>query len=641
MPNNTLLYGATPMPSAGGVSTSNSVMPMARPTVGTVSSALAYGGGGYGRGGGGGGQSQISPSFGMGEHFNQRYDKYANEGRGAWVPVTIDARPGQQASPEAPGGYGMGQVQKLPDPLADVGGTNAKARTQPQGAVPAYGQPAPPIPYLAYGGGGVHQAIVGDPQADGGPNPEMVTSASPIHVRPLRGGKMPNVPMMANGGVDTDSTNWVTQHPSGVSNFSPDYASQQPVIAATQQITQALQNGGLSPQQHSTFLNRLQHGEDTAAVLDQAHQAYQAGMDTLRVNQGQQARNPTVYDNYERATGEAKTAIASGHGGDYLYPQTQDDSGDNAIGRGGDGGGESETAIGPPPQAQSDSGYSFPAPLGADTNIFQPTLYGSPSGEQSSPRVPMPSGTAYQASEDVRRAGFHPEPPGGQGNVNVPPAPQGVGLIPEANLPPNVYDEFKKLENPATRRQEMGRFIKSNPMFIPKMEAEMRATAAKQNVEAEKFNATLEQKHQETIRKIAQNVAQQHHWDNTIGQRASIEDFKEREAKQKGLQKEADEHKKMGGALGLLNAHKAALHQQDPLYNQKLASLDQILNSAQTADAINKGIAYHESLFPDEHTIGGKKAVSTSRSFQFVPGQGGAPKIKDLEAQREIFWGHK
>lgn len=42
------------------------------------------------------------------------------------------------------------------------------------------------MPHMAYGGGGTNMAVVGDPQKDGKPNPEIVMSASPIHVMPMK-----------------------------------------------------------------------------------------------------------------------------------------------------------------------------------------------------------------------------------------------------------------------------------------------------------------------------------------------------------------------------------------------------------------------------------------------------------------------
>jgi hypothetical protein len=56
---------------------------------------------------------------------------------------------------------------------------------------------------LAYGGTAMHKAIVGDPQADGGPNPELVMSATPIHVMPLKPTNVPlNLPRYAYGTDD-------------------------------------------------------------------------------------------------------------------------------------------------------------------------------------------------------------------------------------------------------------------------------------------------------------------------------------------------------------------------------------------------------------------------------------------------------
>lgn len=124
--------------------------------------------------------------------------------------------------------------------------------TTPQGA--AIPPPAPPnnhsvsgpdvsqidqnTPFAAYGGSGMRQAVVGDPQADGLPNPEVVTSASPIHVVPLKGPYPSGMPRYAEGDnpPPAPTTGGDISAPSMIEGVSPDGQTSPQVYAAPTQL---------------------------------------------------------------------------------------------------------------------------------------------------------------------------------------------------------------------------------------------------------------------------------------------------------------------------------------------------------------------------------------------------------------------
>lgn len=138
---------------------------------------------GAGGGGGGGGFNSSTTMDGL-------------EARQFQNNRTIDASADPaNASPNANPNMGIPPdlIPQKAQPAAPVAPVAGAAPAAPNAA--AVARIDANMPRRAYGGTPVRQAIVGDPQADGGPNPEIVTSASPIHVTPLKG----NVPASGGG----------------------------------------------------------------------------------------------------------------------------------------------------------------------------------------------------------------------------------------------------------------------------------------------------------------------------------------------------------------------------------------------------------------------------------------------------------
>ena len=495
-------YGAgTGVRRAPNVSTSMGIpgRPM-RMNVGGLPMPDVGGGGGYGGGHGGyGGNEVLRPAFSMGEHQNMKYDKYANGGRGDWVPVVIDAAPGDAPSLMAPGGYGMGQVKPIGDPLAGVGGTK---------------------PRLAYGGSAPHTAIVGDPQADGGPNPELVTSASPIHVTPLRGGKMPRVPKLAYG-----------------SEAAVEYP---------------------------------------------------------------------VYENYAKNKAELDAVAAAGTGTKPMYPE-----GVGAAGFQSPAAEEEEPVIQSPTSASST--------ISEDVNFMQPTTY---SGDEyasdvmaeeevpSEPVIAPQQGSAFTSGQDIRRAGFVD---GAPPNQNLPQPPVPVQQIAEKDMPPNVFGEMKGMENPYRREREMRRFVKSNPMAVPRMEMEMRAAAEKHNADAQKFNVEQLEKHADNIRQIAHDVASERHQDDMVAGKGIVEAAKAKEAWDKEHQKRMEDANLKADIAGMVQNRLRSLGANTEANAPQRKALSEIMNSKTTKGMELRFKAYEADhpAAPAEVDVGGKKFLQS------------------------------
>ncbi len=223
MPNNTLLYGATGAGGGGGgiLSTSNSTMPMplAHPQIAVMAGQAggAYGGGGYGHGGHGE-DTHYAPYKTTAQ---ARADGTTLGGWGPPAPLAPTAdelirAQGGRMSPYSHSNIGglhdfyaqqampsqVGQLQNIAHDEQIAAGVENAFPGSNENKGDDWKRAYSGVSTFAYGGGGVHTAIVGDPQADGGPNPELVTSDSPIRVTPLRGNRMPKVPMLADGTDD-------------------------------------------------------------------------------------------------------------------------------------------------------------------------------------------------------------------------------------------------------------------------------------------------------------------------------------------------------------------------------------------------------------------------------------------------------
>lgn len=99
-----------------------------------------------------------------------------------------------------------------------------------------------PMVMRAYGGMAMHRAIVGDPQSDGGPNPELVESAGPIKVTPLR--NFGNLPRYAYGTEDSDAGVALAQkdidsHAGEYPDDSPNYVKNERDFAGSPNVPAA------------------------------------------------------------------------------------------------------------------------------------------------------------------------------------------------------------------------------------------------------------------------------------------------------------------------------------------------------------------------------------------------------------------
>ncbi len=578
-----------------------------------MSPALVYAGGGGGYGGGGGGG--YGHGYGAGEtHYAPYKTKLQAEEDG----TAIDATPGDAPSPMAPGGQTFGKVVPLPDPLAGL---------------------KPPVPQLAYGGGGVHKAIVGDPQSDGGPNPEMVTSASPIHVTPLRGGRMPKVPMLAYGtplpadvnrasvlgdtglivsgskyenfgGGRPDDFYPTKSHPTidpmaARGNYSTGAGQKyrDPSDILRQQASDVHDKGQLDPNQYRKAMDMLDKGSSADEVRPLLSQAWQHNL--------AESRQVTDYAGIDKA--KAEMAIG---GDEESQESAPDDEQSEAVMQPTEKDaetGDSESVYYPPSMFQESRGWMRPMQdaLGAFKSAI--TSDGEPEDQsQSSPVIQSPRGTAYAAAEGVRQA-FNPNAPQNPNLPGNPPQLQGPAV-------PTVdpFHEMKSAENPMRRQRAIRDYVKRNPLAIPEMEMKQRAAAQAGQAAADKLNAENLQKHVETLRKIAHNVAQEQHWDDTIAGRNVVETAKLQEQAKKDHVKALEKEQATHDALGNVSSRLHILGKDTPANLPQRELLNHIMQN-KDPKAIADGIKYYDSVYPHELTIGGQKAVGTPSGPRFVP----------------------
>lgn len=126
--------------------------------------------------------------------FNQQTQQWTQDAPGAAAQPT-------DSQPDVSGIQGQGWT---PQTYTDTQGTPGNTADDVQRAGGHTWDPNATGPvYLAFGGrsepmrGGMHAAVIGDPQRRGEPNPELAMSSAPIFVKPLKGS--PKAQRMAQG----------------------------------------------------------------------------------------------------------------------------------------------------------------------------------------------------------------------------------------------------------------------------------------------------------------------------------------------------------------------------------------------------------------------------------------------------------
>lgn len=517
-----------------------------------------------------------APTFGgfsgnMGNHFNERFD----EQTGQWKPVTIDATPGDAPSPNANPNMGL-----LGEGQFAVGASYADREAA------AHNTSSFGMPHFAYGGNGVHTAIVGDPQADGGPNPEVVTSASPIRVVPMRA-KMPmNMPYMAYGSDNPPPAplpSDLVRGSGGVlelvnspyAGHGPNFSTggdlyDKPPSTAQPDIPFSGSVSADAPAPTGTF---NPSAPQAPSPMDLAAQARSKMFGT----------QPTRYDNEL-----AMRAELTANKGRPDLPDTSPLTGTPAA--------PSNISV---PPAPSDS---FAGPQtgfymnGAVSDAVPPPAPLPPI--PSSGSQPQPG--ALDAAANFRNAVNNPPPPGGIANPNMPPPAPQLGQIERTG--PNPMDAWNRARNPQREQTAINRFVRHNPLALPQADIQREATRIKMNEERAKLDQEALQKHAETLRKTAHNVAQEQHWDDNITGKNAVDKAKNLETARKDHEKKVQEAADYSDAMGQVQTRIGMLSKSDPKYDQKLELLNHITHTQKTAKGAAAGAKYYDETFPKEPT---------------------------------------
>lgn len=587
-----LNYGTRPLPPAIPGVGAPPPAPMGR----GVSSGGGFGGGGM-RGG-------------FGDHFNMTWDPDANGiGQGGWSPLKIDATPGDAPAMNINPMMGMIDTHQF----AGSGGVGSTFAQREIGAAPgAWGAPDSPLTHMAYGGAGVHQAIVGDPQKDGLPNPEVVTSASPIHVVPMKGPYPQGMPRFAEG-------NMATLPPAQGSAEDPDYGPMKggPSLSGQFSPSDDSHLDWIRSDDSASRYSPPPPAPDTRTFSDKGN------VSTLY----SRTNSPT----YAKALDDLAAAKASGApalGSD----ETNGDS-DSHIGA------MTDSAPNPPAapvpfspvsqamgQGMSDAFFGPPTGSGALPQPNAPQTYQAPPDTFDGAQ-----GGAVDAAQKFREDAMselrNPHQPGGAVNPNMPPpAPEMNAHMPRPGepgfTPSPTLDRWNKGVNPIREQIHMQRYNRTHPLAGLQRDTAIDANVQKMNRDAEKFNVEQQQKHLETLRKTAHNIGQEQHMDDTITGKNAVETAKLQETARKEQNKRKSEAMDLSDALGNVETRLKSLTKSDPFYQAKAALLDHIM-SQQTAKGVAAGVKYFDESYPHEIDMGGTKAVmAPAGTFHQLP----APK---------------
>jgi len=534
------------------------------------------------------------------------------------------------------------------------------AQREANAAAGAFSAPNSPLtPQLAYGGDAPHTAIVGDPQHDGLPNPEVVTSASPIHVVPLKGAMPKALPRFAYGTPGDGAPppaplpDDLISSPGGIlqikagspyigpgANFSTGAGQLYGPNKSDSLRQQIVDEPGLTMDQKAAAVTRLDKGENPETIRPLVSQAFQhnagtAGSNAFRSSMGDgnvgfvarqtpQLGAPTPYDNEqamraELAANKGKPDLRDGESSASYVPP-----------------GAMTALATPPPVIPPAAPVSAPAPLGSggDGTIAsvpdQAQATSSSTPQVTAPAAPqtfsapgplpeMADGGAQRAAEDFRAAAANPPQPGGLANPNLPPPAPQMGMIPAPARSP--VDAFNAGRNPIREQVAITRFNRSHPLAGPQMDIAREAKRIEMNRAAEKFNLEQAQKHVETLRKTAHNIAQEQHWDDTIAGKNAVETAKLRETARKEHEKKVQEASEFSDALGGVETRLGMLSKSDPKYADKSAVLNHIIDNQQTAKGVQAGLKYYDETFPTMVDLGnGVHGVAhPAGTFHFVP----------------------
>lgn len=585
-------------------------------------------GGGVGNVGGGGIRG------GFDNHFNMMWDPHANGlDQGGYVPLhTRGYVPGDENTDHTMNANpNMGQIPADFHPAPVFQGSQGRALDDnafwAHVGVPDTGpvsRPSTPAeeallpPHMAYGGSGVHQAIVGDPQKDGLPNPEVVTSASPIHVVPMKNDGR-GMPRFAYGSDDR-----LTLGPSQGSAEDPDYGPMKGGSSLSGQFSP-------SDDSHLDWIR----GNDSASRYSPPPPAPDTRMFADKGNVStlySRTNSPT----YAKALDDLAAAKASGApalGSD----ETNGDS-DSHIGA------MTDSAPNPPAapvpfspvsqamgQSMSDAFFGPPAGSGASPQTYQapPTSFDGAQGKAVNAAEKFRA-DAMQAEND-RLNGVvanHPNP-----NL-PPPAPEMNAHNPRPGekgfTPSPVLNRWNEGASPLREQMAMRAYNRSHPTAALQRDAAIDANVQKMNRDAEKFNIEQQQKHLETLRKTAHNIGQEQHMDDTITGKNAVETAKLQETARKEQNKRAEEAQALSDEMGHMQTRYGMLKEGEPDFNAKKQMLDdmkdRITAGKMDSKGASAGIKYYDEIFPREVNIGGAKGVTHPvGTFHFVP-QPAAPR---------------
>lgn len=540
----------------------------------------------------GGGETSITAN--MGSHFNQRFDGDT----GQWVPLKIDATPGDAPSPNANPLMGsMDNFNRLQDPnIAHA--TQMPMRGFKEGGVTDPGE-------TALVGENGPEIIRGRPDGSVAvlPNdiskpfdsvPDGYTGTAPpapqilsLHPDPryTRPGSRPNFSEGANGGENT-----------AYQNYGPN-----PADALRNQMLDAKSKGLLTPEQYDMASSSIDRGEAIDSIREKASQAFQ--------HNAAVSKQATPYAIEPKARADLAAAKANG------IPD-QPDTGLSEQDMPPSGLAQPQDSSVPAAPVQGTYADAPAAPFMMNGAV-QPSSSPAPLGNPSEPPPPapvFPQPNAAAAGAAARVAG--------QANAPGPP----LGLIPDPKTSP--MDAWNKARNPQREQTAINRFVRSHPLAMPQADIQREVKRVEMNREAEKFNAETLQKQAESLRKEAHNIAQENHWDNAITGKNAVDAAKLKETARKEHEKRVGEASDLSDALGNVQTRAGMLSKSDAKHDEKAAMLSHIM-SQKTAKGVAAGIKYYDETFPrapEEMTIGGQKGVvAPPNSFHWVP-QPAVPK---------------
>ena len=567
--------------------------------------------------------------------MNMKWDPDANGvGQGGYVPLQIHGFvPRDQANNTTHNADpNMGRLNNF-DALQDNRGVwnpvtqqfDPHATNAPTPSLTTNGQPSTPqeaswLPQRGFAyGGTAHTAVVGDPQRDGLPNPEIVTSASPIHVMPMKNDGR-GVPHYAYG---SDSDRLTGDPPQGTADEGLNYLRGGPGSSYQQPSQQEdshwdwLKSPGSGSSSSPPPAPIPENRPNAQQVMDKA----KSGM--MFADHGQVGGVYSMDDpNYAKAVNDRAAAKSSG--ASDLAPNEINGDSDSHIGAMTDSGG------GPPPPAP----VSTDNTLGFDVNSFgapngsgAPQVYAAPTQTYQAPPTSFDGaeGSAVSAADQFRQAATQATMDERHGVVanrpaNLPPpAPQMDANIPRPGedgfTPSATLNRWNQGVNPIREQIAVQRYNRNHPLAGLQRDTAIDAHIAQMNREADKFNIGQQQKEIETLRKTAHNIAQEQHLDDTIKGKNAIETAKLQETARKEQNKRVEEAQKASEAYGALDTRYGMLNEKDKDFAMKKGLLDDMVKNiksgkVQNAKTIEAFTKFYDEMFPREVEIGGQKGIA-------------------------------